>query len=557
MANTHCNFKNRKERINTQRFIVQIAEQRLAKGETLTEEENNTYQQAIRILKDQGLLSEQQQQQQAASQVELINMATIKPEPIRWLWTNYLAKGKLHILGGMAGTGKTTLAISLAATISTGGLFPDKQQCKIKGNVLIWSAEDDIKDTLLPRIQAAGADSDQVFCIECKKNPITEEKIPFDIAQDIPLLYKQVEQIGGIDLFIVDPIVSAVRGDMHKANDVRYSLQPLVDFAQKVDCAVLGITHFSKNTGGRNPLERVTGSQAFGALARIVLVAAKEQDGHTRVLAIAKSNIGSDNGGVHYSLEQVTLDTDTDIINASRVLWGEVLEGNATDLLNDLEQPQGDLRENSEPSETLRRILSEGKMLSNEVKKIMKDNGHTDKQIRTARQKIGVIIDKLGFGKDLKTYWELPHKCPNSPYMPINIMGTYEQKGHLWTNKQLENIPTKLTSSNKNLTNNLPQSNDDLFSQLTKKEINQLTTINNDLRINTPTLLIEWGIITPNNYHHLLNGDLQLVINGILESIQAQRQLNNYYRQHNINLKVTEQGELVIRVELTDDQEAL
>jgi len=96
-------------------------------------------------------------------------------------------------------------------------------------------------------------------------------------------LRDSVTRIGGISLLIIDPIITAVTGDMHKANDVRRSLQTIVDFAAEMRCAVLGITHFAKGTAGKNSAERVIGSQAFAALARMVLVAAKEEESNRRV----------------------------------------------------------------------------------------------------------------------------------------------------------------------------------------------------------------------------------------------------------------------------------
>ena len=91
---------------------------------------------------------------------------------------------------------------------------------------------------------------------------------------------------------------------------MRRALQPLIDFGEKHNCAVLGISHFSKGTGGKEPLERVTGSLAFGALARIVLVAAKITEGETtrRILCRTKSNIGLDHGGFEYDLNQKEID---------------------------------------------------------------------------------------------------------------------------------------------------------------------------------------------------------------------------------------------------------
>src|SRR5690606_4205726 len=108
---------------------------------------------------------------------------------------------------------------------------------------------------------------------------------------DMDLLRAEATQVGDVGLLLLDPLVSAVKGDMHRANDVRRSLQAVVDFAEENDCAVLGISHFAKGGAGSTPSERVIGSQAFSALARTVLVAAKQEEGETRVLARAKSNI--------------------------------------------------------------------------------------------------------------------------------------------------------------------------------------------------------------------------------------------------------------------------
>lgn len=98
--------------------------------------------------------------------VNAVKASTIKAVPIRWLWPGWLAKGKLHILAGAGGTGKTTLLIGLIATITTGGRWPDGSRCSEPGNALIWSSEDDPADTLIPRLTAAGADMSRVYIIQ-------------------------------------------------------------------------------------------------------------------------------------------------------------------------------------------------------------------------------------------------------------------------------------------------------------------------------------------------------------------------------------------------------
>ena len=101
--------------------------------------------------------------------VVLAHGTDLNPEPIRWLWPNWLALGKLHILAGAPGQGKTTIAMALAATVTQGGRWPDGMPSCVAGgagNVLVWSGEDDPADTLLPRLLAAGADRGRCYFIQ-------------------------------------------------------------------------------------------------------------------------------------------------------------------------------------------------------------------------------------------------------------------------------------------------------------------------------------------------------------------------------------------------------
>ena len=97
--------------------------------------------------------------------VNLKRASELKPMPIAWVWPGWLAQGKLHIIGGQPGTGKTTLAMKIAAAVSTGGRLPDGSTAT-KGNVIIWSGEDDPADTLKPRLAASGADLNRVFFVQ-------------------------------------------------------------------------------------------------------------------------------------------------------------------------------------------------------------------------------------------------------------------------------------------------------------------------------------------------------------------------------------------------------
>lgn len=325
---------------------------------------------------------------------ELTPAAAITPVPIRWLWPGWIARGKLTVLAGAGGSGKTTLAMGLIGTLTSGGRWPDGEACPEPSNALIWSSEDDPADTLIPRLMAAGANLERVHIIQGRINALGERE-PFDPATDFDLLRDAVDSIGGASLLLLDPVVNVVKGDMHRANDVRRALQAVVDFAEANWCAVLGISHFSKGSGGSSPADRVIGSQAFGALARAVLVAAKQEDSDVRVLARAKSNISEDQGGVGYVVEPCTVG---DGLETTRVLWGDRIEGSARDILADVECT-GDDDQRSELEEAcdfLRDLLQYGPVPAKQVKADASDAGLSWATVRRAQKVVGAAAVKVG-----------------------------------------------------------------------------------------------------------------------------------------------------------------
>lgn len=358
--------------------------------------------------------------------VELIDAAGIKPEPINWLWPGWLARGKLHVLAGQAGTGKTTIALDLAARVTAGTALPGGWKPE-RGNVVVWSGEDDPADTLVPRLIAAGADLSRVRFV----GEVTHggDVCVFDPARDVPELARAIKGLqDGVSLLIVDPLVSAVAGDSHKNAEVRRGLAPLVELAASIGAALIGITHFSKSTGGRDPLERVTGSLAFGALARIVYGTGKQEDGGL-ILARCKSNIGPDGGGWLYGFEQTDL-PDHPHVKASRIVWGAAAEGTARELLAD---PEGDDEKSAidEAIDFLERELESGRQPAKTVQRSANDAGISPKTLRTARDRLGVEKMREGFGPDGKWWWSLPHdnhhRCPAAP------IDAHSVSGHLWT----------------------------------------------------------------------------------------------------------------------------
>lgn len=339
-------------------------------------------------------------------EVVLINAADIEPVPIEWVWRDWLALGKLHLLAGMPGQGKTTLALAVASIISTGGCWPDGSNSLI-GNVLIWSGEDGIEDTLLPRLIACGANRANIYFIDGRLRD--DIKYAFDPSSDLSALKKRAESIGNIKLIIIDPIVSVINGDSHKNTEVRRGLQPIVDLAKSLNAAILGITHFSKGGSGTDPTSRVTGSIAFSAVARLVWVVAKVKstDGEdVRILTRSKNNIGPEDGGFEYAIDQIEISVG---ISASLVIWGDQVHGSALDLLSTAEANKSDEKtiKKNETVEQLRTLLvSDCWTPASTCYESMIATGLTKKQIWNASKKLGVITQKNSMTEGW--YWRLP-----------------------------------------------------------------------------------------------------------------------------------------------------
>jgi len=247
---------------------------------------------------------------------------------------------------------------------------------------------------------------------------VTKEKgkqeRPFDPGTDMAALEVEAKRIPGLAMVLVDPVVTAVKGDSHKNSEVRRGLQPLVDLAQHLKLAVVGITHFAKGSAGRSPLERVIGSIAFGAVARMVMVFVRrsEEQGGGRIMVRAKSNIGPDGDGFAYDLVVLNRDQPDEI---TRVEWTEHLTGDAETLLKDAEaKPKDDEDEGSgfrRPNAVawlLEYLQANGPAPAETVENAGKASGFTDSQIRRAREKLCIHPNKKAGEKHGSWYWSLP-----------------------------------------------------------------------------------------------------------------------------------------------------
>ncbi len=145
--------------------------------------------------------------------LNLINASHIAPQNIEWLWLGWIAQSKLHLLAGPPGTGKTNIALAIAAILSAGAFWPCGTQAKQR-KVVVWSGEDHPDDTLVPRLIAMGANMENIAFVGDVQNRSSIRT--FDPAADMNLLSEAMQDFGDVGLLILDPIVSCIDVDSHK-----------------------------------------------------------------------------------------------------------------------------------------------------------------------------------------------------------------------------------------------------------------------------------------------------------------------------------------------------
>lgn len=236
---------------------------------------------------------------------KLTRLADVEPESVAWLWPGRLPVGKLVTLDGDPGLGKSTLALAMAAVVTTGGVWPDGSTCKHPGGVLLLSAEDGLADTVRPRLDAARADVTRVHAIEgiAVTDQDGSRTLRPPTMGDIDSLGHAIAETSA-RLLIVDVLMAYVPSgiDAHKDQDIRRALSRLAALAQDTGCTVLLLRHLNK-AAGRDPLYRGGGSIGIVGAARAgLLVAADPADPDRRVLASTKSNLGPPPESLTYRL---------------------------------------------------------------------------------------------------------------------------------------------------------------------------------------------------------------------------------------------------------------
>jgi putative DNA primase/helicase len=346
-------------------------------------------------------------EEKPSKRIRIMMGSNVIPQPISWLWRYWLAHGKFHILAGRPGSLKTTTAIGLCAAVSVGGQWPDRSQAT-PGRVVIWSGEDAIDDTLLPRFIAAGGDRAQIaFISGVEENGRTRS---FDPARDMNGVVAVCADLGRVGLVVIDPVVAVAKGDSHKNAETRRDLQSLVSLAEQTQAAVLGIHHLTKRSEDADPLDRVSGSLAFGAGPRVVLLSAVDRrvGGEPRgVILRAKNNLGPAHGGFNFTAETRPL-TEYPDIAAQRILWGAYVNEPARDILARLEgKAVPDVRK---AAAFLRGALKGGPRMAAEVFAEGEAAGFNKRALQRALVRLGGSSEKPSFGTGW--IWELPEQAP-------------------------------------------------------------------------------------------------------------------------------------------------
>jgi len=349
-------------------------------------------------------------------------LADVKAERLRWLWPGRIPLGKVSLVFGDPGLGKTFLALDAAARVSRGMPWPDVPgEPLAPGGVILLSAEDDVGDTIRPRLDAAGADLRRIVALQ-GVNYARGGKGYFNLTRDLPALEAAIRQTPDARLVILDP-VSAFLGvtDSHKNAEIRGLLAPLADLAARHDVAVLTVTHMSKGIAGR-ALYRAMGSLGFIAAARAAWLAIADADNpHRRLFLPAKMNLAEEPSGLAYALESVVLDG---IGPVGRVAWesGEVTLTADAALAAAAADPE-DRGARDVAADWLKEALAAGPMTAEDLKAAAKASGLAWRTVRRAQVAAGVKVRRQGYGADGKWYWLLSGHAIDGQHLVLDTYG--------------------------------------------------------------------------------------------------------------------------------------
>lgn len=338
----------------------------------------------------------------------LIRMADVEPSDIRWLWPGRIPLGRLTLLVGRPGDGKSFLTANLAANVSKGQNWIDGSPCP-KGSVVLCSAEDDPADTIAPRLIAHGADRQRIHLLSgvlSRGDDGEEVERVFTLA-DLPALRQTLKRLPDCKLIVVDPIGSYLGGqaDAHRDNEVRGVLAPVCQLAAQHGAAVVVVAH-TRKASAANADDMAMGSRAFTGLARSVLHLMIDPDDLTkqrRLLLPGKNNLAERPAGLAFDIGPGEIEQRPCV----RWMDGEVTM-TADEAVNRDPQHEDQKRtERDEAADWLRQTLAEGPMLSKEVQEQAKEGeGIAKRTLDRAKKAAGVVAYRPE--NPGPWYWRLP-----------------------------------------------------------------------------------------------------------------------------------------------------
>ena len=300
------------------------------------------------------------------SNLKLINMRDVEVEPICWLWYPFIPYGKVTIIQGDPGEGKTTLVIQIIARLTKGESIIDEDASQ-PINVIYQTAEDGLADTIKPRLLDANADCSKVLVIYDRDTPLT--------MRDVRLEQAIVET--NAKLVVLDPIQGFLGADvdMYRANEIRPIMKHISELAEKYKCAIILIGHMNKCSVGKSAY-RGLGSIDFQAAARSVLIVGRIKDEpEIRVVCQTKSSLAPEAKAVAFRLNEET-----------GFEWIGELDITADDLLS------GTVKGTKKQAamDFLENLLADGQMSQKEIIELARQKGISDKTLRNAKDELKI-----------------------------------------------------------------------------------------------------------------------------------------------------------------------
>jgi AAA domain-containing protein len=283
----------------------------------------------------------------------------ITPTSVSWLWEPYLARGKLSVIDGDPGTGKSFVTIDLAARISSGAALPCGGPSAEPASVLLLSAEDDARDTICPRLLAANSNPSQVGIFAAPG--LEMDRLP-QFPQDLDALESAI-RISNAALVVIDPLMAFLPSAVYANNDqsIRSALSPLAAVAAASGACILLVRHLRKS-GGANAIYRGSGSIGImGAVRTGLMIARHPEEPELRVMTICKTNIGPPGHSLGYRLVR------NETTGQTAIEWAGRLDITADDLFGAGVPVRAISRTRERAVEWLRGFLSNGKRRAKEV----------------------------------------------------------------------------------------------------------------------------------------------------------------------------------------------